>query len=189
MTTPVIVTVEALDQEGNPFAPGLFVTFVRTSDADNDQTFQTDANGIAQYVFEGTDEQCGEDDTVTAVIRDGFNGPIVATLVTNITFEECEKEPIAVSLSHRNSPNKKKDILTVTATSDVSLTGAPVSLWKKVNGVFQQVGGKDKVLNSSGLATFTVRDTNGNKRKIAYKAMVAETDDSLEGVSQVLKRR
>ena len=67
---PITVSVEAIDQEGNPI-PGLTVTFVRTSDADNDQTFLTDANGIAQYVFEGMDEQCGEDDTVTAVVRNG----------------------------------------------------------------------------------------------------------------------
>ena len=93
-----------------------------------------------------------------------------------------------MSLSHRNSQNKKKDILTVTATADVPLTGAPVTLWKKVNGLFVQVGGKDKVLNSDGVASFTVKDTNRN-RKISYKAMVAETDDSLAGQSQVLKRR
>ena len=69
-----------------------------------------------------------------------------------------------MSLSHRNSQNKKKDILTVTATADVPLTGAPVTLWKKVNGLFVQVGGKDKVLNSDGVASFTVRDTNRNRK-------------------------
>ena len=180
---PVTVTVEVLDQQGNP-VPGLSVTFVRTSDADNDQTIPTDGDGIAQYVFEGTDEQCGEDDTITAVVRDGIT--IVETLVTHITFEKCA---VQVSLEGKNSQNKKRDILTVNATSAGQLTGTPVHMMAKRNGVWVEVTPQaDRVLNSAGKAVFSVKDLNGNKIT-KYRAVIDEGDDTQAVQSQVLRRR
>ena len=182
---PVTVTVEALDQQGNPLT-GLVVQFVRTSDSDNDQTFITDSNGIAQYVFEGTDGQCGEDDTVTAVVRETVNSPVITTLVTHITFEKCA---VQVSLEGKNSHNKKRDILTVNATSLGQLTGTPVHMMAKRHGHWVEVTPQaDRVLNSAGKATFSVKDLNGN-RITKYRAVIDEGDDTQRVRSQVLRRR
>ncbi|WP_146207356.1 hypothetical protein [Nocardioides silvaticus] len=182
---PITVTVEADDQEGNPLS-GLFVQFVRTSDSDNDQTFVTDADGIAQYVFEGRDDQCGENDTVTAVVRESVNGPVVTTLVTKITFEKCE---VNVSLEGSNSANGKRDILKVTATAEQSLTGVPVHLMARKGGKWVELTPQaDRVLTSAGRATFSVKDTNG-KKITKYRAVVDEGDRTASAQSQVLRRR
>ena len=182
---PVTVTVEALDQQDNPLT-GLVVQFVRTSDSDNDQTFITDSNGLAQYVFEGTDGQCGEDDTVTAVVRETVNSPVITTLVTHITFEKCA---VQVSLEGKNSHNKKRDILTVNATSLGQLTGTPVHMMAKRHGHWVEVTPQaDRVLNSAGKATFSVKDLNGN-RITKYRAVIDEGDDTQRVRSQVLRRR
>ncbi|PWN02298.1 hypothetical protein DJ010_14390 [Nocardioides silvaticus] len=182
---PITVTVEADDQEGNPLS-GLFVQFVRTSDSDNDQTFVTDADGIAQYVFEGRDDQCGENDTVTAVVRESVNGPVVTTLVTKITFEKCE---VDVSLEGSNSKNGKRDVLKVTATAEQKLTGVGVHLMARKGGKWVELTPQaDRVLTAAGTATFSVKDTNGNK-VTKYRAVVDEGSKTASAQSQVLRRR
>jgi hypothetical protein len=183
---PVTITVEALDQEGNAFVPGLFVNFIRTSDADNDQTFQTDANGIAQYVFEGTDEQCGEDDTVTAVVRDGFNGPIVETLVTNITFEACGSDvKTHINALLRGTSSGGKDILKVNAPNIAN--GAKVRLQKKTKSGWVFIG-KAKRLDGSGDRQFGVKDRNGNTGT-KYRAKVTGTANIFGDTSPVKRLR
>ena len=46
----------------------------------------------------------------------------------------------------------------------------------------------DRVLNSAGVAIFSVKDLNKNKIT-RYRAVVDETDDSAAAQSQVLRRR
>ena len=179
---PVTVTVMALDRLGNPLS-GLGVTFVRTSDADNDQTLLTDGDGLAQYVFEGTSKQCGEDDTVTAVIRNGIT--IAEVLVTHITFEKCA---VQVSLEGKNSQNGNRDILTVNATSAGQLAGTPVHMIAKRNGRWVPYTNVDRFLNAAGKATFSVKDENGH-RITRYRAVLAKADDTAAARSQVLRRR
>ncbi|WP_344772164.1 Ig-like domain-containing protein [Nocardioides panacisoli] len=169
---PVTVTVTTTDQEGNP-VPGLEVDFVRTSDSDNDQTFFTDGDGVAQYVFQGTDQQCGSQDTVTAVVRDPNTQAILKTLNITIHFAKCH---VDASLSGQSSQDGKKDILKVTATTadgGSALTGTPVTLMAKINGNWTHVGIGGDVLNSNGKVKITVKDRNGD-HVTKYKAFIDE---------------
>ncbi|WP_344772163.1 Ig-like domain-containing protein [Nocardioides panacisoli] len=169
---PVTVTVNATDQVGNPLA-GMEVDFVRTSDADNDQVFFTDGSGEAQYVFQGTDQQCGSSETVTAVVRDPNTQAIVKTLNITIHFKKCA---VDASLSGQSSQDGKKDILKVTATTadgGSALTGTPVTLMAKINGHWTHVGIGGDVLNSNGKVKITVKDRNGD-HVTKYKAMIDE---------------
>jgi hypothetical protein len=183
--TPVTVTVTATDQEDNPIA-GLTVQFVRTSDADNDQTFPTDGSGEAQYVFQGTADQCGTTDTVTAVVRNGST--IVKTLNIPIHFAKCE---VDAALAGHSSKDGKKDVLKVSATTAdgaSALTGTPVTLQAKVNGHWTNVGVGGDVLNSRGRATITVRDGNGG-HVTKYRALVGEHGHNAAAVSNVARVR
>ncbi|HWJ80726.1 MAG TPA: hypothetical protein VNS55_00710 [Nocardioides sp.] len=177
--TPVTVTVTATDQEGNPIQ-GLLVQFVRTSDADNDQSFFTDANGEAQYVFQGTPQQCGSQDTVTAVARNGST--IVSQQNITIHFSKCE---VSAALSGHSSRDGRKDILKVSATTadgGSALTGTPVTLMAKIDGSWVHVGPTGVVLDSSGKAKVAVRDRNGDN-VTKYKAMIEEHGRNAAAVS------
>lgn len=196
--TPVTATLTAIDAEGNPLE-GLGVTFVRTGDPDTETPVVTDEDGVAQYVFE-VEEDCFND-VVTAVVRDTVtydgdpaSGGIVfddSTVVESSEPDgtECDgRESVDVSLSGLNSENKKRDILTVSASSQAVLTGTPVILQKKVDGVWKTIADRSKTLASDGSARFSVKDKNGNK-VTKYRVKVKATNDSKAAVSNVLNRR
>lgn len=164
---PVTVTVTATDQKGNPIA-GLHVQFVRTSDADNDQTFDTDANGVAQYVFQGTANQCGTQDTVTAVTRNGST--IVKQQNITIQFASCAKGDIVAHLLGKDN-GAKDDELTVEAPA--AAQNAVVKLFKFKDGERRLIDTKS--LSEAGLVKFKVADENG-KSKTKYIAKVKATD-------------
>lgn len=191
---PITVTVNVKDQKGKAVS-GLWVNFVRTSNALNDQDIQTDSTGTAQYVFKGNQDQCNTDDVVTAVVRNGFGGPIVKQMTTTIHYT-CDdvKTPIQVAMTGKSSFNKNGkpiDVLKITATtvgSTLPVTGAPVHLMAKIDGVWTEIGKGDRVLDSSGKVTFYTKDRtpNGGTK---YQAVVDEADTTAAGESQVFKQR
>ncbi|PWN02299.1 hypothetical protein DJ010_14395 [Nocardioides silvaticus] len=182
---PIVLTVEGMDWKGDPLA-AFSVTFVRASDTGNAHTSATEENGRAQYVFQGTDEQCGEEETVTAVVRSSASGPVMDVLMTTIPFNKCA---VSVSLNRSNSTDGDRDIVTVAATSIHPLGGVPVHLKALRDGRWVELKRqRDRVLSPSGRATFAVKDRNG-RGITRYRAVVARTASTNAGRSPVLRLR
>lgn len=188
--SPVTVSVNAKDQKGNPLTD-MEVNFVRTSSALNDQTFYTDGNGLAQYVFQGSASQCGTTDTVTAVVRDPDTETIVFTGNVPITFAACPATgpttdantnvittpqvvpAVVTSIKLAGANNgKKKDKVHATVTAPA---GAVVTLYKVVNGHKRLVAAK---ASTGGKVAFAVKDANGKKKTVYIASVSGVTSNS-----------
>lgn len=146
-------TVTVIDQEGNPM-PGLNVDFVRTGDP-NETRFDTDEAGQATYVFRASEPGT---ETVTAVIRTG-SGTVIDTLEDSFQVGGPVVEYFASAANAKNGDDKVK----VFTSEGAQAAGADVDLFKKVDGVWKQIGPKDAILGPNGRITFTVKDKNGDK--------------------------
>jgi hypothetical protein len=190
--TEVPVTIQAVDQFGSPIA-GVNVSSTRdgiqfTAEGQTNVDGIVDANIATSSVEHPT--QSVNDGVVEYVGNAGVGDQAVLNPADGDIHEgfSLKQEPISVSLKGHNSRNKKHDILEVAATAEVPLEGARVTLWTKRDGDWVRVGPKRKVLSDGDVVTFKIKDRNGRK-KTKYQARVAQTNATLAGKSQVLRRR
>jgi hypothetical protein len=192
--TEVPVTIQAVDQFGSPIA-GVNVSSTRdgitfTSEGQTNVDGIVDANIATPSVEPPT--QSLNDGVVKYIGNAGVGDQAVFNPDQGDIREgfSLKQEPISVSIkghSH-NKKHKKTDILEVSATAEVPLEGANVTLWTKRHGHWVRIGPKHTVLNAGAVVTFSVKDRNGRK-KTRYQAKVEQTSTTLAGESQVLRLR
>ena len=185
--TPLTITVTVLDPDGLPVA-GVAVDFVRTS-VPAEARFVTDSNGVVAYVFQGTDGQACETDTVTAVVRDPTDQDTILTQLSSTVEYDCWDGGPQGSIDGWSSADGGRDILRVwVAMSSEPLVGAQIDLFRKVAADWHQVGGRERVLDADGEAVFRVRDRNGRERA-KYRVLVGATATTPPGRSRIVRLR
>jgi len=157
--------------EGTTNANGIVDANIATPAVDNPTQSVTD--GVVKYIGNAAVANQTAFNPAQGDIREGFS---------------LRQEPISVSIGGHNSGNKKKDIVEVSATAEVPLEGARVTLWTKRRGHWVRIGPKGTVLNAGDDATFSVKDRNGRK-KTKYQVRVEPTSDSLANKSRILRLR
>ena len=180
------VTYKAVDQFGEPIE-GLQVNFFRAGpddeqDGAGDSAVETNANGEAQYVFQGIKRG-------TAIIETVVREPLPSTTIIQaagvnhvVKFGSGKKAINAKIVKARSQGNK--DVLTVNAPR--AARGAKVLMYGKIGGKVVKVG--KARLNNRGRATLKVRDRNGNK-VTQYVAIVRSTSRTQQDATPVKRVR
>lgn len=179
----VTVTYTAKDQNGVPL-DGYEGSFFRNGPDDQQdgdgRQFQTDDDGQAVYIFQGTRAGTAE---ITAILnRLGTNTPIAQsqknTSVTfgNTTPEPGDNDPTAITIRLSQADNRGNDRIDATLVPAGSGVGREARLYKLVNGVRQLV--KTTTVRSNGQAVFVVWDRN----KTSNTRYFVEVDKKAGGV-------
>ncbi|HET9423288.1 MAG TPA: hypothetical protein VFO49_19280 [Nocardioides sp.] len=177
----VVVTYKAVDQEGEPIE-GLQVRFFRAGpddeqDGDGDAAIVTDADGEADYVFQGVTDGTAIIDTV--VREPAPSTTIITDAGVNhmVTFGAAKAE-----VRSRLDATSKGDKDRLTITAPRSARGAKVLIYGLIDGDIVKVA--QGRLDNRGKLVKEVRDRNG-KKATKYAAIVRATSRTERDVTNV----
>lgn len=167
----VLLGYKAVDQFGQPLA-GYEVRFFRSGpdtlqDGNGSATAFTNSAGTASYLYQGTKAGTA---TVTAALYSGGNLVPSSQRTDKVVFAATALKTVTATLGGKNNA-RGNDVLSVNVTGG-NASGATVTFYRKVNGVFRKIGTATLGANNSVRRTFF----DARKGSVSvYRAVVSRT--------------